>query len=196
MDYRNELQVQSHTLTPGNDVGFLRVHKPWDISTARGSECLHRVWRKTCCDTYSENVNANVLSTLSYLVLSLLNLCLCFRSILEKEGPRSLFRGLGPNLVGVAPSRYSEIHPACQCCSAIQSPNMSLHFWVAKSSRYVAINGNNARKHKVSSWPKTINKAKAKWAESGWSLCHWALTSGSIENTSVCFYHLMVEGIQ
>jgi len=27
------------------------------------------------------------------------------RSILEKEGPRSLFRGLGPNLVGVAPSR-------------------------------------------------------------------------------------------
>ncbi|NWQ59103.1 S2533 protein, partial [Neopipo cinnamomea] len=27
------------------------------------------------------------------------------KSILEKEGPRSLFRGLGPNLVGVAPSR-------------------------------------------------------------------------------------------
>ncbi|XP_026872095.1 solute carrier family 25 member 33 [Electrophorus electricus] len=27
------------------------------------------------------------------------------RSILEKEGPSSLFRGLGPNLVGVAPSR-------------------------------------------------------------------------------------------
>ncbi|XP_056589381.1 solute carrier family 25 member 33 [Triplophysa dalaica] len=27
------------------------------------------------------------------------------RSILQKEGPRSLFRGLGPNLVGVAPSR-------------------------------------------------------------------------------------------
>lgn len=34
---------------------------------------------------------------------------LFFSSILEKEGPRSLFRGLGPNLVGVAPSRYSEI---------------------------------------------------------------------------------------
>uniref|UniRef100_A0A8D1KF55 Solute carrier family 25 member 33 n=1 Tax=Sus scrofa TaxID=9823 RepID=A0A8D1KF55_PIG len=27
------------------------------------------------------------------------------KSILEKEGPKSLFRGLGPNLVGVAPSR-------------------------------------------------------------------------------------------
>lgn len=29
----------------------------------------------------------------------------CLRLILQKEGPRSLFRGLGPNLVGVAPSR-------------------------------------------------------------------------------------------
>ncbi|KAK7812233.1 hypothetical protein U0070_010992 [Myodes glareolus] len=29
----------------------------------------------------------------------------CLKVILEKEGPRSLFRGLGPNLVGVAPSR-------------------------------------------------------------------------------------------
>uniref|UniRef100_A0A674E5C3 Solute carrier family 25 member 36a n=1 Tax=Salmo trutta TaxID=8032 RepID=A0A674E5C3_SALTR len=29
----------------------------------------------------------------------------CLKLILEKEGPRSLFRGLGPNLVGVAPSR-------------------------------------------------------------------------------------------
>ncbi|KAJ8256501.1 hypothetical protein COCON_G00186530 [Conger conger] len=30
----------------------------------------------------------------------------CLKLILEKEGPRSLFKGLGPNLVGVAPSRY------------------------------------------------------------------------------------------
>ncbi|KAK6296126.1 hypothetical protein J4Q44_G00338390 [Coregonus suidteri] len=29
----------------------------------------------------------------------------CLKLILEKEGARSLFRGLGPNLVGVAPSR-------------------------------------------------------------------------------------------
>ncbi|XP_062373402.1 solute carrier family 25 member 36-A [Sardina pilchardus] len=29
----------------------------------------------------------------------------CLKLILQKEGPRSLFRGLGPNLVGVAPSR-------------------------------------------------------------------------------------------
>ncbi|MBZ3883373.1 Solute carrier family 25 member 36 [Sciurus carolinensis] len=29
----------------------------------------------------------------------------CLKVILEKEGSRSLFRGLGPNLVGVTPSR-------------------------------------------------------------------------------------------
>lgn len=30
---------------------------------------------------------------------------LFYRSIIEQEGPKALFRGLGPNLVGVAPSR-------------------------------------------------------------------------------------------
>ena len=31
--------------------------------------------------------------------------CTCCRHIVEREGPRALFKGLGPNLVGVAPSR-------------------------------------------------------------------------------------------
>lgn len=31
--------------------------------------------------------------------------CLRYRNIIEHEGPRSLFKGLGPNIVGVAPSR-------------------------------------------------------------------------------------------
>lgn len=30
---------------------------------------------------------------------------LFFRHIVQNEGPRALFKGLGPNLVGVAPSR-------------------------------------------------------------------------------------------
>lgn len=40
----------------------------------------------------------------SFILLTLLFISFC-RTILEKEGMRSLFRGLGPNLVGVAPSR-------------------------------------------------------------------------------------------
>lgn len=50
-----------------------------------------------------------------------------FSSILEKEGPRSLFRGLGPNLVGVAPSRYSEISAyMLLSCSVLFIPQPSL----------------------------------------------------------------------
>lgn len=41
-----------------------------------------------------------------------------YRLILEREGPRSLFRGLGPNLVGVAPSRYSQSHQECSLIGA------------------------------------------------------------------------------
>lgn len=45
------------------------------------------------------------------------NFSLC-RLILEKEGPRSLFRGLGPNLVGVAPSRYVQYYLQYSVCGA------------------------------------------------------------------------------
>ncbi|GLD51136.1 solute carrier family 25 member 36-A-like protein [Lates japonicus] len=38
----------------------------------------------------------------------------CLKLILEREGPRSLFRGLGPNLVGVAPSRGESTVPKGQ----------------------------------------------------------------------------------
>jgi len=30
----------------------------------------------------------------------------CIRHIVNTEGPRALFKGLAPNLLGVAPSRY------------------------------------------------------------------------------------------
>ncbi|XP_068394933.1 solute carrier family 25 member 33 isoform X1 [Eschrichtius robustus] len=42
------------------------------------------------------------------------------KSILEKEGPKSLFRGLGPNLVGVAPSRVKTVN--------------GLHVYITKTS--------------------------------------------------------------
>ncbi|XP_036390347.1 solute carrier family 25 member 33 [Megalops cyprinoides] len=48
------------------------------------------------------------------------------RSILEKEGPRSLFRGLGPNLVGVAPSRaiyFAAYSNSKECFNGIFVPN-------------------------------------------------------------------------
>lgn len=32
----------------------------------------------------------------------------CIRHIIDTEGPKALFKGLGPNLIGVAPSRYEK----------------------------------------------------------------------------------------
>ncbi|XP_053547446.1 solute carrier family 25 member 33 [Bombina bombina] len=51
------------------------------------------------------------------------------KSILEKEGPKSLFRGLGPNLVGVAPSRaiyFASYSKSKEQFNAIFVPNSNI----------------------------------------------------------------------
>ncbi|XP_038000956.1 solute carrier family 25 member 33-like isoform X1 [Motacilla alba alba] len=76
------------------------------------------------------------------------------RAILEKEGKRSLFRGLGPNLAGVAPSRaiyfaaYSatkerlntvlvpeskEVHILAAACAGISSATLTNPIWLVKT---------------------------------------------------------------
>ncbi|XP_042199627.1 solute carrier family 25 member 33 [Callorhinchus milii] len=51
------------------------------------------------------------------------------KMILEKEGPRSLFRGLGPNLIGVAPSRaiyFAAYSKAKEHCNTVFVPHSNL----------------------------------------------------------------------
>ncbi|XP_062450087.1 solute carrier family 25 member 36-like [Rhea pennata] len=76
------------------------------------------------------------------------------RTILEKEGMRSLFRGLGPNLVGVAPSRaiyfaaYSgvkeklnavlvpeskKVHMLSAACAGVTSATLTNPIWLVKT---------------------------------------------------------------
>ncbi|XP_061862251.1 solute carrier family 25 member 33 isoform X2 [Colius striatus] len=76
------------------------------------------------------------------------------RAILEKEGMRSLFRGLGPNLVGVAPSRaiyfaaYSgvkerlnavlvpeskKVHMLSAACAGITCSTLTNPIWLVKT---------------------------------------------------------------
>ncbi|KAM6439271.1 solute carrier family 25 member 33-like isoform 1-T1 [Rhynochetos jubatus] len=76
------------------------------------------------------------------------------RAILEKEGMRSLFRGLGPNLVGVAPSRaiyfaaYSgvkerlnavlvpeskKVHMLSAACAGVASATLTNPIWLVKT---------------------------------------------------------------
>ncbi|XP_033288760.1 solute carrier family 25 member 33 isoform X1 [Orcinus orca] len=63
------------------------------------------------------------------------------QSILEKEGPKSLFRGLGPNLVGVAPSRavyFACYSKAKEQFNGIFVPNSNtVHIFSAGSAAFV-----------------------------------------------------------
>nr|XP_055210930.1 solute carrier family 25 member 33-like [Gorilla gorilla gorilla] len=63
------------------------------------------------------------------------------KSILEKEGPKSLFRGLGPNLIGVAPSRavyFACYSKAKEQFNGIFVPNSNIvHIFSAGSAAFI-----------------------------------------------------------
>ncbi|KAK3531466.1 hypothetical protein QTP70_022100 [Hemibagrus guttatus] len=71
----------------------------------------------------------------------------CLKMILEKEGPRSLFRGLGPNLIGVAPSRaiyfaaYSTSKERMN--SMLEPDSIQVHMVSASMAGFTAITATN-----------------------------------------------------
>ncbi|KAG5847543.1 solute carrier family 25 member 36-A [Anguilla rostrata] len=71
----------------------------------------------------------------------------CLKLILEKEGPRSLFRGLGPNLVGVAPSRaiyFAAYSTAKEKLNSIFEPDSTqVHMVSAGLAGFTAITATN-----------------------------------------------------
>ncbi|KAJ8274599.1 hypothetical protein COCON_G00092240 [Conger conger] len=71
----------------------------------------------------------------------------CLKLILEKEGPRSLFRGLGPNLVGVAPSRaiyFAAYSTAKERLNSILEPDSTqVHMVSAGLAGFTAITATN-----------------------------------------------------
>nr|XP_008527466.1 PREDICTED: solute carrier family 25 member 36 [Equus przewalskii] len=71
----------------------------------------------------------------------------CLKVILEKEGPRSLFRGLGPNLVGVAPSRaiYFAAYSNCkEKLNGVFDPDSTqVHMISAAMAGFTAITATN-----------------------------------------------------
>ncbi|XP_011205621.1 mitochondrial carrier protein Rim2 isoform X1 [Bactrocera neohumeralis] len=68
----------------------------------------------------------------------------CLRYIVQNEGPRALFKGLGPNLVGVAPSRavyfctYSQTKNFLNNLSYIQTESPQVHILSAASAGFVS----------------------------------------------------------
>ncbi|TSN03371.1 Solute carrier family 25 member 36-A [Bagarius yarrelli] len=71
----------------------------------------------------------------------------CLKMILEKEGPRSLFRGLGPNLVGVAPSRaiyFAAYSTSKERMNSILEPDSTqVHMVSAGMAGFTAITATN-----------------------------------------------------
>ncbi|KAJ8389580.1 hypothetical protein AAFF_G00118170 [Aldrovandia affinis] len=71
----------------------------------------------------------------------------CLKLILEKEGPRSLFRGLGPNLVGVAPSRaiyFAAYSTAKEKLNSVFEPDSTqVHMVSAGLAGFTAITATN-----------------------------------------------------
>uniref|UniRef100_G3S0R2 Solute carrier family 25 member 36 n=1 Tax=Gorilla gorilla gorilla TaxID=9595 RepID=G3S0R2_GORGO len=71
----------------------------------------------------------------------------CLKVILEKEGPRSLFRGLGPNLVGVAPSRaiYFAAYSNCKekLNDVFDPDSTQVHMISAAMAGFTAITATN-----------------------------------------------------
>ncbi|XP_044740347.1 mitochondrial carrier protein Rim2 [Chrysoperla carnea] len=83
-----------------------------------------------------------------------LSLIQCLRYIIEHEGPGALFKGLGPNLIGVAPSRaiyfcaYSQskkffntvlppdtpiVHVSSACCAGFTASTATNPIWFVKT---------------------------------------------------------------
>ncbi|CDQ80635.1 solute carrier family 25 member 36-A-like isoform X1 [Oncorhynchus nerka] len=71
----------------------------------------------------------------------------CLKLILEKEGARSLFRGLGPNLVGVAPSRaiyFAAYSSAKERLNGVFQPDSTqVHMVSAGLAGFTAITATN-----------------------------------------------------
>nr|XP_060623890.1 solute carrier family 25 member 36 isoform X2 [Anolis sagrei ordinatus] len=71
----------------------------------------------------------------------------CLKMILQKEGPRSLFRGLGPNLVGVAPSRaiYFAAYSNCKevLNNILEPDSTQVHMTSAGVAGFTAITATN-----------------------------------------------------
>ncbi|KAM8715280.1 hypothetical protein ACLKA7_002347 [Drosophila subpalustris] len=68
----------------------------------------------------------------------------CLRHIVQNEGPRALFKGLGPNLVGVAPSRaiyfcaYSQTKTTLNSLGFVERDSPLVHIMSAASAGFVS----------------------------------------------------------
>ncbi|KAK2157599.1 hypothetical protein LSH36_188g05004 [Paralvinella palmiformis] len=95
----------------------------------------------TCTQTTSVARPHTTTSTQTY------GLYRCLKHIVQKEGPRALFKGLGPNLIGVAPSRaiYFSSYAQSKCFfnSVITPESPLVHICSAACAGFTASTATN-----------------------------------------------------
>ncbi|XP_037537674.1 solute carrier family 25 member 36-A [Nematolebias whitei] len=103
--------------------------------------------QSSCITLYVPQVQLSTFSGASVTRVSPPGPLHCLKLILEKEGPRSLFRGLGPNLVGVAPSRaiyFAAYSTAKEKLNGVLEPDSTqVHMVSAGMAGFTAITATN-----------------------------------------------------
>ncbi|XP_063699989.1 mitochondrial carrier protein Rim2 [Culicoides brevitarsis] len=113
---------------------------------------LHTEHRNKFCSNILKRRPQQVLAISSCSISSKapsMSIMQCLRHIVETEGTRALFKGLGPNIVGVAPSRaiyfcaYSQTKGAMNTLGLIQPDSPLIHIVSAASAGFASATATN-----------------------------------------------------
>ncbi|EDW11111.1 mitochondrial carrier protein Rim2 isoform X2 [Drosophila mojavensis] len=118
------------------------------------SELLRPEQRRKLSTTILRNRSQPQIMAISHCGISsttpkTMSIMQCLRYIVQNEGPRALFKGLGPNLVGVAPSRaiyfstYSQTKNSLNSLGFVERDSPLVHIMSAASAGFVASTATN-----------------------------------------------------
>ncbi|XP_067624869.1 mitochondrial carrier protein Rim2 isoform X2 [Eurosta solidaginis] len=142
------LEVVKTRLQSSNSfLGPIRLEPPG--STNGSSELLRPEQRRKLSTTILRKRSQPQIMAISHCGISststkTMSIIQCLRHIVQNEGPRALFKGLGPNLIGVAPSRaiyfctYSQTKHFLNSLSFMQTESPPVHIVSAASAGFVS----------------------------------------------------------
>ncbi|XP_030384614.1 mitochondrial carrier protein Rim2 isoform X2 [Scaptodrosophila lebanonensis] len=144
---KTRLQSSTAFLTPP------RLAEPAG-STNGSSELLRPEQRRKLSTTILRNRSQPQIMAISHCGISSastksMSIVQCIRHIVQNEGARALFKGLGPNLVGVAPSRaiyfctYSQTKSTLNSLGIVEPDSPPVHIMSAASAGFVSSSATN-----------------------------------------------------
>ncbi|ALC38176.1 CG18317 [Drosophila busckii] len=147
---KTRLQSSTAFLTPAARI----VEPAGGPSNGGASELLRPEQRRKLSTTILRNRSQPQIMAISHCGISSsstksMSIVQCLRHIVQNEGPRALFKGLGPNLVGVAPSRaiyfctYSQTKNTLNNLGLVERDSPLVHIMSAASAGFVASTATN-----------------------------------------------------